>query len=241
MKIIKYFYIIMLIIFCSCEQEDDFNATKLSEIFNLTIEGNNASSDGVSKIQVIADFPKDFNTENDNKVEFTVYKDAQETTLSEIILTERNGVNSKVATLIITHNKATSIKVQATIKVNDITVTKEVEITFKKAYLDTINVKSSSLIITPNSFNEIEITTELLRNTGQVSLNSTADTKVVDPTGTLRGIFNNYQNTTNSEGKIINNFTLGNDTYEGLLYVISTSLNEQNEIKKDTLTLFSQN
>ncbi|WP_136466248.1 hypothetical protein [Flagellimonas onchidii] len=233
--------ILLLIFISSCENEDDFNPSTLAENFNLRIENDNPPADMISEIAVIAEFPVNFNTEDDSKVDFLIFKEEREEMSSDIVLTEDNGNNVKQAELLVSYNRDTPIIVEGTISINGTVISKEVEITFSKAYPDSINVKSSSLTITPNSFEEIEITTELLRNIGNVSLNTIAETRVVDTNGTTRGIFNNYQNRTDSNGKIINKLTMGNDTYEGMLFVISSVINEENEIKTDTLTIYSQN
>jgi hypothetical protein len=239
MKNLKYLLFISLILY-NCENKDDFDPSKLVDIFTLSIVDDNAIADGTSKITLRAVFPKDFNTEDDSKVVFKIFKETEEIVLSDIILTEIEGKTLKMAELTLSHNKIEKLKIKGTIVINQSSISKEVTINFDKAYFDSINVLSSSLTIKPNTFEEIDITTELNRNLGLVSLNSIAETIVMDTLGVSRGIFNNYQNSTKANGKIVNKFTLGNDEYEGVLYVISSSLNAQNETKKDTLKIFSQ-
>ncbi|WP_108867517.1 hypothetical protein [Aquimarina aquimarini] len=239
MKFLKYLFLIFLI--TSCEDQDEFNPSNLGKNFTLNIENNEAPSDGISKIKVIAEFPSDFSTETDNKVDFTVFKQENENSTAEIILIEVGGTDKKIAELLVSYNIEDTIQVKATIQINSSSLSKEVNINFKKAFLDSINVFSSSLTIKPNSFDEIDFTTELIRNKGIVSLNSIAETRVEDTLGASRGIFNDYKNRSNKEGKITNKFTLGNDNYTGKLFVISSSKNILNQIETDSLIIYSQN
>lgn len=226
----------------SCYNEDDFKPTKLVDILNLYIENNNSLADNKSKITVIADFPSNFNTENDNKVDFIIYKDKVNIISSDIQLVNVDGVDRKRAKIQISNNVQGIIKVEARISIGNALISKEVEISFNKAYLETINVLASALKISPDSsFNEILLTTTLKRSFGVVSVGNIAETRVVDPAGIARGIFPDYRNTTDTLGQIINRFTMGNDIYKGKLYVISKSTTENNEIKSDTLAIYSQN
>ncbi|WP_350291897.1 hypothetical protein [uncultured Croceitalea sp.] len=238
---VKVKYLAILFVCFSCNDDNEFSPENLDGILSLSIDNNNAVSDGIEEIEVIAEFPIDFSTETDGMVDFTIFKQPSEVISRSIEIVQENGVQEKQSSILINSNKADSLRVEATISVNAINISKEVFIHFSKAYLTTINIKSSSLTIQPNSFNEIEITTELLRDSGIVTLNSIAETVVVDTLGQVRGIFNGYQNKTNNEGKIVNNFTLGNDDYQGRLFVIGTSADVNNVIKSDTLTIFSQN
>lgn len=238
---IKVKYILVLLIIFSCNDDNEFNPENLDSILSLSIDNNNAVSNGVEEIEVIAEFPIDFSTETDGMVDFTIFKETNESVTQGIELIQENGLQKKQSNILINYNKTDSLKVEATISVNNIIISRNIFINFSKAYLNELNITSSALTIQPNSFNEIEITTELLRDSGIVSLNSVAETVVRDTMGLARGIFNDYQNTTNTEGKIVNNFTLGNDDYQGRLFVIATSPDINNEIKSDTLTIFSQN
>ena len=153
----------------------------------------------------------------------------------------REKRDKKIAEMLVDHVTADTIKVQGTIKINTASISKEINIIFKKAYPDSINTYSSSLTIKPNSFDEIEITTELIRKKGMVSLHSIAETIVVDSLGNSRGFFNNYRNVSDNTGEIKNRFTLGDDSYLGPLKVISTTANGPNLIKKDSIIITSKN
>lgn len=237
--------LIISILFCmllfNCEKEEDYDPSNLIDIMTLELVNNNAPADGVTKIDVIARFIIDFETETDNKVEFSVFKDSIETSLQDIVLSNDDSENIKTSQLSVAYNRLDSIKVRATISSAGSQIYKEQYLKFSKAYLDSINVFSDSLIIQPSSFGEIQLTTELIRNTGRPNSGTVADTKVVDTLGQERGVFNNYANHSNEAGKIINTFTLGNDDYTGKLYVISRSQGENNISKIDSLTIYSQN
>ncbi|MDD7885733.1 hypothetical protein [Flavivirga sp. 57AJ16] len=236
---IKYLLIVIIII-CACHNDNEFSPENLDTILTLSVENDNAASDGIETVEVIADFPIDFTTEADGMVDFVVFKDTNETYSQAIELSQEHGVQKKSASIFVNHNKQEPLKVKATISVNEVLITKEVLINFSKAYFNAINITTSSLTISSNSFKEIDITTELLRNKGIVSLNSIAETIVKDTLWQPRGLFNNYKNKTNSEGKIVNKYTLGNDDYEGELFIISTATDINNEIKSDTLTIYAQ-
>lgn len=225
----------------SCEDQDEFNPSSLSDIISLQIENDNTNADGVSEIIVKAIFPSDFETEEDNKVDFEIFRDSIESVTKDIIFTTINGEDIKLAELSVTNNKEDAVKVTAAIVIAGSRITKEITVTFEKAFPEMINVRSSSLTIKPNSFEEIEITTELKRETGIVSTGFNGETRVVDTLGATRGVFNDYQNITNNEGKIVNKLTLGNDDYTGKLFVISHAQNEMGQQIIDSLTIFSQN
>lgn len=236
---ISYLFMLIIII-CSCNNDNEFSPENLDTILSISAENDNAVSDGVEAIKVIAEFPLDFTTETDGMVDFVVFKDTNEMSSQAIELTQENGIQKKRASILVKHNEQESLKVKATISVNEILISEEIFINFSKAYFNSINITTSSLKITPNSFNEIDITTELARNTGVVSLNCIAETIVKDTLWQPRGIFNNYKNKTNSEGKIVNKYTLGNDDYLGKLFVITTAIGINNETKSDTLTIYAQ-
>ena len=240
MNKIKATYIIILFIVLSCNDDNEFSAENLDNILSLSIENNDAVSNGIEEIKVIAELPIDFTTENDGMVDFVIFKRINETISKNIELAQENVLQKKRASILIKHNEEDSLKVKATISVNNILISKETYINFSKAYLNSITITSSTLTIIPNSFNEIDITTELIRDSGVVSLNSVVETVVKDTLGKVRGIFNNYKNKSNEEGKVLNKYTLGNDDYKGRLFVISTSLDSNNEVKSDTLTIYSQ-
>jgi hypothetical protein len=225
----------------ACNDDNEFSPDNLEGFLSISIENDNASADGVQEINIIARFPGDFSTEADGMVDFEVFKDNTEISSESIVLVQENGIQKKQAVLRVKHNKAETLRIKATINVNDILISEDIYITYSKAFLNEMNITSSSLTIMPSTFNEISITTELLRDSGIVSLNSEAETTVVDTLGQLRGIFNNYKNKTDAQGKILNKYTLGSDDYVGRLHVIATSFNENNETKTDTLTIFSQN
>ncbi|MDO5980599.1 hypothetical protein [Flavivirga spongiicola] len=236
---IRYLFMLIVII-CSCNNDNEFSPENLDNILAISVENDNAVSDGVEAIKVIAEFPIDFTTETDGIVDFVVFKDTNETYSQAIELAQENGIQKKRASILVKHNEEASLKVKATISVNGVLISEEVFINFSKAYFNSINITTSSLTITPSSFNEIDLTTELVRNKGVVSLNCIAETVVKDTLWQPRGIFNNYKNKTNSEGKIINKYTLGNDDYQGELFVISTATGINNETKSDTLTIYAQ-
>ena len=238
---LKTIFLIFLLTIVSCNTDNEFNPKNLDNVLSIEIENNNALSDGVDEIEVLAKFPIDFSTEDDNKVDFTIFKESEEMISKEIELIQQNSVQKKQSSISINYNKDDSLRIKATIGINNIKISKDTLINFTKAYLNSINITSSSLTLQPNSFNEVEIITDLMRNIGKVTINSVAETIVQDSLGQARGIFNNYQNKTNEDGKIINKYTLGNDDYEGRLFVIATSLDSNNEIQSDTLILFSQN
>ncbi len=225
----------------SCEDEAAFDAENLVElIIDMRVENNNQPGDGVSKIKVITVFPDGFTTEDDGKVTYNIFKEDIETIETDINSTIENGKEVRKSEVLITNNEADVIDVRATISVNKKLVFKEIQVRFKRAFPDSINIKSSSLVLTPNSFQEIELTTELLRRTGVVSKNSYAETIVLDTLGNPRGLFNNYKTIADAEGKIVNKYTLGTDDYIGYLYAISTTRQESNTVKIDTINLFSK-
>lgn len=238
---VSTWYLLLFIIIFSCNDDNEFSPENLDNILTLSIENDNAVSDGVEEIRVIAEFPLEFTTESDGMVEFEVFKETSEMINQSIQLVQENGIQRKLAIASIKYNKNESLRVKATISVNNILISEDIFVNFSKAFLETISISSSSLTIQPNSFNEIDIFTQLSRDQGIVSINSIAETVVIDTLGQVRGIFNAYKNKTDVQGKISNRYTLGNDDYQGDLFVISTSLDINNEIKSDTLTIFSQN
>ena len=239
MKKRVYTLLILVLIINSCYKEDDFSPSSLSNLLELSIKNDNQLADGTSKIKAIAEFPSDFSTETNDKVTFIIEGNENE---AEIRFVEIDGVNKKVADFEFTSKTAKTANIKAIISVFESEISKELSATFRPAFCESINVSSSSLTIVPDSsFTEITLITKLVRNSGVVSTGTVANTKVVDVNGTERGILVDYNFKTDSLGMINNRFTMGNDNYEGQLYAISESIDENNNIKKDTLVLYSQN
>lgn len=235
----KLNFLFLILSLCSCYREDDFSPKDLSNIMSLKIENNNQLADSFSKITAIAEFPADFSTEADNKVTFVIDGVEKEATIR---LVEVNGENKKIARLDFTSKNVKTSDIKAIISVLQSEISKVQSVSFKRAFCESINVSSSSLKIAPDSsFTEVTLTTKLIRENGLVSVGTTANTKVVDTNGVERGVFVNYQSKTDSLGVVRNQFTMGNDGYTGKLYVISESLDQANNIKKDTLVLYAQN
>lgn len=232
----------IIFIFNSCYKEDDFAPSQLSNIMNLIIENDNQLADGVSKIKIITEFPANFSTEDDNKVKFIITGSSVIEIEADIRLVEINGINKKIAETYVVIKNVETLSVKAIISIKQSEISKESDITFRRAFCETIDLTSSSLTIKPDSsFSEITLTTKLLRNVGVVSTETEASIKVVDLSGLQRGIFVNYNSKTDSLGVITNQFTMGNDSYIGQLFAISESIDEANNIKKDTLIFYSQN
>lgn len=231
--------LILALIINSCYKEDDFSPSSLSNVMDLSIENDNQLADGNSKIKAIAEFPSDFSTEENNKVTFILDGNENEV---DIRLVEINGENKKIANFEFTSKTVKSINIKAIISVFESEISKEQSATFRQAFCESINVSSSSLTIVPDSsFTEITLTTKLTRNGGVVSTGTEVITKVVDLNSVERGVLVDYKFKTDSIGVISNRFTMGNDNYEGQLYAISESLDENNSVKRDTLVLYSQN
>lgn len=231
--------ILFFILFLSCEKSQDEILESYDAVMSLKIENDNTYADNFSKLKVIAEFPNDFSTEDDNKVDFFISKEIEELKVEPIRLIQEDGIAKRIAETSIIHNKEESLNVKAVIKINGVETSKNITVSFKKAFFDDLKITSNSLFLTPNSFNNIQLTTELSRTNGVVSINSIAETLVKDGSGNTIGIFNNYKNKTDTSGKIINNFTLGNNNYTGILYAIISSDNENGETKKDTLIIYS--
>ncbi|WP_143961317.1 hypothetical protein [Litoribacter populi] len=232
------FSLLLLLLLNSCYNEDDYSPTKLSNIMILRIVNDKQLADGLSKITAIAEFPSNFSTEDNNKVIFVIDGIEKE---ANIRLVEIDKVNKKIANLDIASNRVKTVNIKAIISVLQSEISKEINASFKQALCESIKLSSSSLTIAPDSsFTEITLTTKLLRGSGKVSTGTVANTKVVDIDGINRGILVNYNFKTDSLGIITNQFTMGNDSYEGQLYAISESLDETNNLKKDTLKLYSQ-
>ncbi|CAM4367748.1 hypothetical protein [Gillisia limnaea] len=229
----------LMLILNSCYKEDDYSPTELSNIMNLRIDNDNQLADGLSKITAVAEFPSDFSTETNNKVTFIIAGIEKE---ADIRLVEIDGTNKKIAEIDFTSKSVKTSNLKAIISVLQSEISEEQNMSFRRAFCESINLSSSSLTIIPDSsFTKITLTTKLIRESGVVSIGTIANTKVVDLNGVERGILVNYSFKTDSLGIITNQFTMGNDGYEGQLYAISESLDESNNIKKDTLILYSQN
>ncbi|AOW20745.1 hypothetical protein [Urechidicola croceus] len=231
--------LILALLINSCYKEDDFSPSSLSNIMSLSIENDNQLADGTSKIRAIAEFQSNFSTEENDKVTFVLDGNENEV---DIRFVEINGENKKIADFEFASKTVKPTTIKAIISVFESEISKEQSATFRQAFCESIDVSSSSLTIVPDSsFTEITLTTKLARNSGVVSTGTVANTKVVDLNGIERGVLVDYKFKTDSLGIITNRFTMANDNYEGQLYAISESLDDNNNIKNDTLVLYSQN
>lgn len=233
---------ILILILGACQDESDFSPSNLSQVINLIVEDNEAVADGYSPIKVIAEFPINFNTEDDDTVDFIIQGDNMELIESKAIrFLEKNGENKKQADISIFSTSVQELMVKGIISINGSEISKETTITFKRALCDKINITASSLQIKPDStFGEIIISTKLTRASGQVSIGTETKTFVIDTLGSTRGQLVDYKALTDSAGVVTNRFTMGNDKYIGELLVISESLGASNKIKADTLVIYSQ-
>lgn len=231
-------FFLLLILIVSCEK--DRLPQELSNVMVLKVENNNADSDNFSKVKLIAEFPEEFSTEEDNKVDFYIMKDDEEKLIGDIRLVEQNGVLKRVAEVFVKYNKAETLVVKAVIKIDGVEFSKSTTIDFEKAYLENIIISSSSLEVNNQSFETITLTTQLSREKGFVTLNTIANTKAYDNMGNPIGAFLDYKNKTDENGRITNLFTLGNSNYVGPITIVSETLGSDNlPFPPFTLTLYS--
>jgi hypothetical protein len=102
--------------------------------------------------------------------------------------------------------------------------TTSIKLIILRAEPETIKISLSSLSLNTGFDKSVTITSVLKRSTGTPSQNSICDLVVKDKDGNLIGQFLNYSNQTNELGVIVNQFTLGKNTYSGELTVYATSL-----------------
>ncbi|HMI07228.1 MAG TPA: hypothetical protein VK528_06765 [Flavobacterium sp.] len=228
--------LLLLICCCSCEKETETDFSDYNNVMSVYVTDDNALGNGVEKVHVVADFRSDFNTETDSKVSFQIYKETLETQTGDI----RQVDNKKTAEIFITHDKVEQLLVKAVITINGVEISKTVFVNFRDARPEFINVHTDDLLIEPENFNLLDITTETTRLSGKVSRNILVTTEVRDVDFHKLGIFSNYQDRTDADGKVKNRFTLGPDTYVGKLYIISRTLNELDEEIRDTAIVYSQ-
>ncbi|MFD2588980.1 hypothetical protein ACFSQJ_18795 [Croceitalea marina] len=225
-----------------CENPEDFNPSNLIDVMDIQVRNDNTPADGISRITVVASFDEEFSTEDDQKIDFVVFKDSLESSSQNLVFTSVNGIEQRISELFVVHNKQERLQVKATASVNGAQFSKTVDVNFENAYPEAINVFTDSLTINPNSFNQIKITTELSRSVGMVNSGIKAETHVVDTLGNTLGLFNNYQNTlfTRDSGRIENRFSLGNESYLGKLLIVAKTETPAGELR-DTTIIFSKN
>lgn len=225
----------------SKQTEITFKQPNINANMLLKVDNNNAYADSFDKIKIIAEFPSDFSSEEDQKVDFIVNKDIPETYKSDIILINENGLLKRVAELYVTYNKATTLQVNAVIKINGVQTLQPIQISYKQAYLDEINISSSSLEIKHNSFETVTITSKLTRNKGMVTLDTPVVTKAYDINNNEIGTFVDYKNKTDINGEVVNKFTLGNSNYVGPIKIITKSINANNNSVSSEIILYTNN
>jgi hypothetical protein len=225
----------------SKETEITFKQPNIDAKMELKAQNDNAFADSFDKIKITAEFPSDFLGEEDQKVDFIINKDVPEIFKSDIMLINDSGTLKRVAEVFVTHNKATTLQVNAVIKVSGVQTSKSIQITFKRAYPDAITINSSSLQIKPNSFETVTLTSKLTRNKGTVTLNTPITTKAYDSNDNEIGIFIDYKDKTDTNGNVINYFTLGNSTYTGPIKIITKTMDVDNNSINNEITLFTNN
>ncbi|WP_298791237.1 hypothetical protein [uncultured Allomuricauda sp.] len=237
----KFLFLFVLSLLIACEDTDDFSPSSLIKLMDIKTRNDNAPADGVSRVTVVVSFDKEFSTEDDQKIDFVVFKDSLEMSSQDLVFTSNNDIEQRISELFVVHNRAETIQVKATASANGAQFSRTTNITFDDALPDEINVFADSLVVNPNSFKELTITTELPRTTGTVNSGIIAETIVLDTLGNPHGVFNNYQNKTKevNSGKIENRFTLGDDNYVGKLFIIATSQSTTGTLK-DSLVIFSK-
>lgn len=235
------FLLVCMTILTGCYDEQDFSPSAVNDVLKLQLRNNNTLADSESQIEVRALFPADFQTEEDDKVDFIIQRNSGiEEVTSEILFVQENGVDKRLATTKISSIDAESFVVNAKISVNGATIQKDTTITFLKAYPENIRQSVSTPLVKPNFFETITITTTLERNKGKVSKNTIVDVIVVDTAGVKRGRIDDLITKSNEEGVVENKFAMGEDTYVGKLYLISSSETENQTVLRDTITLISK-
>lgn len=235
------FLLLSIGVLLSCYDEQDFSPSAISDILQLQLRNNNTLADAESQIEIRALFPVDFQTEDDEKVDFTIQNNSEnEEITSEILFVQENGVDKRIGTTKISSIDAESFVVNAKISVNGATIQKDTVITFLKAYPESIRQSVSTPLVKPNFFETITITTTLERNKGKVSKNTFVDVVVVDTAGVERGRIDDLITKTNEEGIVENKFALGEDSYVGKLYLVASSETENQTVLRDTITLISK-
>jgi hypothetical protein len=221
MKAVSISLIIALLLF-SCYEDDKFKPSAFEDLIEFSIEGNEADADGVSSIKVMVNLPENFETEDDDKVDFLIGDNSKDTIKSKIVYKVVNGKNSKQAEVSLKSLKQSSIAVRAILNINGSFVSKETTVSFKKAFLEQVEITTSSLVIpVDSSFSEITIVANGKRSSGKVSLGNFIETKVFDSNGIQIGFFKNKQTATDSLGQTTNYFTMGLLDYDGQLRVVA--------------------
>ncbi|MFT3681037.1 MAG: hypothetical protein QM791_12235 [Ferruginibacter sp.] len=100
---------------------------------------------------------------------------------------------------------------------------KTVPVNFEKAYPEDVKIVIATPYITSGIENSLQITTNLIRQIGIPTIGNEASLRVVDADNAERGGFINYSNKSDASGSIVNKFTLGTDSYRGVLRIIAES------------------
>ncbi len=214
-------------------------ATDYTSQLSVTATNNGADADNLDKIHLVAEVPYDFPAVTEDKVDFYISKEPEEKITATLRVIESGDGLKKIAEAYVKHNKDGVLSAKAVLKTGALEVSKQISINFVRAYPESITVSASSLEISPESFNTVTITTRLHRDNGTVTLGTIANTRAYDVSGNSIGIFVDYKDKTDADGKITNSFTLGNNTYTGPITIVGEAAGSNGILEPFTLTLFS--
>lgn len=201
-------------------------------IIKVTAAPTSIPADGVSKTEISVQLPDDV-MDTKRSVIFTTTRGLFEienkntTTVTALDLTVGTDVKKIAkATLIGTTDEGTSVVI---IKVQSYVLT--TNISFTRAYPETIQVGVDKLNYKVDGNAEITVTTQLKRNTGngKISNGQSITLNAIDTLGNPIGIFRNKTLLADADGKVVNYFSLpASLNYTGGVRIYATAVKDAN-------------
>lgn len=204
-----------------------FTNLPYEELLTVNSSAAEAPADGASAIYLTAEQP--LNTaDSQASIIFTTtagnFDNGTRTITKPSVVTLIDGVYKRTSKVRLTSGKTVEL---ASIDITTSVTAKSLTVDFVRAYPEYVNVTVSAAAIQTGFNNTMTITTQLLRSIGVPSINSEIALRVVDASGADHGTFINFNNKSNAEGKVVNSFTLGADTYQGPLFIKATATDAQ--------------
>jgi hypothetical protein len=223
-----------------CYKESDYDSSQrgLDSLFTLSASRNSVAADGVSALKItVGGLPQDM-TDTDNKILLTTDaglfdQSNGKTAALPSNLVYINGQLARQLTInLISESKVDSVHLAATVK----GVTKALTLYFYRALPDRMRIIPAAVFLKSSLTTGTAIEVDLLRDTGTVSQQTRIALTVTNDKGDMVGIFQLYNNLSDSMGKCQFNYFFPDSVYTGNLK-IKASLDGYSSTLSDSVNL----
>lgn len=236
-KIFSLLFFIICINACYKESEYIEFRVNAKDLIHTTLTSDTIMADGKSSSQLRITLPENVKDEFDTirvSINNGLFSNGSNNILIRSYLS-RDSINSKIGvTDIISSQRPGLAIIKVQVGGYDVYDT----IYFKRSYPEFISTNLSSLFVS-YGYSTVKITTQLGKDHGKPSENTTVDISATDKFGKKVGLFLNKDTIANFEGIIMNEYALGKDScFCDKVYIVTRTLSQipqQFKVQTDSL------